>query len=83
MVAVMESEGMDGVESGGSGSDPLAVRVGDGEGDGGWGDPAHALGPLELPVVELGLFWAGGGEDDGVPRGDPGRVSDGEPQVVP
>jgi hypothetical protein len=82
-VLVMRSEGVNGVESGSSGADPLAVGVGHGESDGGGGDAAHALGALELPVVELGLLGAGGREHDGVPGGDPGRVPHRQPQMVP
>lgn len=77
------SEGMDGIESGGAGSDPLAERVGDGEGDGGGRDPTHPLGPLQLPVVQLSLFWASGGKQNGIPRWNPTRVSHRQPQMVP
>lgn len=80
---VMKSEGMDGIESGSSGSDPLTIRVGHGEGDGGAGDPAHTFGPVELAIVKVGLFGASGSEDDGIPCWNPRWVSDRQPQMVP
>lgn len=80
---VMESEGVDGIESGGTGANTVAKRVGDGEGDGGGGDSADALGPVELAVVEVGLFGASGGEDDGIPRGNPRWISHRQPHMVP
>lgn len=74
---------MDGIESGGAGSDPAAERVGYGEGDGGRGDPTHAFGPLQLPIVQLSLFGASGSEDNGIPGWNPRGVSDRQPQMVP
>lgn len=79
----MIGKGEDSMDRCGAGSDTGPVGIGDGEGDGGLGDAAHALGPPELPIVELGLLGAGGGEDDGVPGGDAGRVADGEAEAVP
>lgn len=82
-VAVMACEGVNGIESGSAGADPLSVRVGHGKGDRGDGDPAHALGPPELPVVELGLVGTGSREDDGVPRRNPRWVAYRQPETVP
>lgn len=79
----MEGEGVDGIQGGGAGSDPPAEGVRDGEGEGGWGDPTHALGAVELGIVQLSLFGASGSEDDGVPRWNPARVSHRQPQMVP
>ena len=83
LVLVMGSEGVNGVESGGAGADPVAIGVRDGEGESGRGDTAHALGAVELPVVEPGLLGASGGEHDGVPGGNPTGVSHRKPEMVP
>lgn len=80
---VMRSKRMNGVESGRSGADPLAIRVWHGESDGGSGNTAHALGAAELPIVELGLLRTGGRKHDGIPGGNPIGVSDRQPQTVP
>lgn len=54
----MLRESQNGIESGGSRADALAVGVRDGESDSGWRNAAHSLGAVELPVVELGLLRA-------------------------
>lgn len=79
----MIGKSIDGMDRRGAGSDagPLGIR--DGEGDGGVGDAAHTLGPVELPVVQLGLLRAGRRQHDGVPGGDAGGVADGEAEAVP
>lgn len=74
---VMTSKGKNGIESGSAGADPLAIGVGYGEGNGGSGNSVHPLGPAELPVVELGLLGTSGGENDGVPGGNPRWVAHG------
>lgn len=73
---VMGSEGVNGVEGGSAGADPVTERIRDGEGDGGGRDSAHPLGAVELPFVKLGLLGASGRQDDGVPSGNPRRVPD-------
>lgn len=73
---VTESEGVNGIEGGSAGADAATKRVGDGEGDSGWGDPTQALGPVELPGVEVSLIGASGGEDDGIPCRNPRWVTD-------
>lgn len=80
---VMIGEGADGVESGSTGADALAVGVRNGEGDCRGGNAAEAHGTGELPMVELSLLGAGGGEDDGIPGRNPSRIPDGQPKVVP
>ena len=37
-------------------AEPLAIGMGDGEGEGGRGDTVHALGAVELPIIEA---WSG------------------------
>ena len=34
----------------------MAIGMGDGEGEGGRGDTVHALGAVELPIIEA---WSG------------------------
>ncbi len=83
MNLVMGSEGVNGVESGSAGADPMAIGIGDGKGESGGGDTAHALGAVELPIVEVGLVGASSGEDDGIPGGNPIWMSNGKPEMVP
>uniref|UniRef100_A0A2N9F934 Uncharacterized protein n=1 Tax=Fagus sylvatica TaxID=28930 RepID=A0A2N9F934_FAGSY len=40
----------------GTRAEPLAIGMGDGEGEGGRGDTVHALGAVELPIIEA---WSG------------------------
>lgn len=75
----MHSEGKDGIESGCTGADPLAIGVRRGKSDSGTGDSAHALGAPELPLVKLGLLGASRREYNSVPRGNPRRVSHRQP----
>lgn len=79
----MLGEGVNGVESGGTGADALAVGVRHSECDRGGGYAAHPLGASELPLVELGLLGASRRQYDGVPSGNPGRVPYRQPEVVP
>ncbi|PON75446.1 hypothetical protein PanWU01x14_040710 [Parasponia andersonii] len=79
----MPGDSVNGVERGGTGADPLAKRIRDGESDRGGGDAAHSLGTIELPLVELGLLGARGCEHDGVPGGNPRRMPHRKPQMVP
>ena len=71
----MASKGTNGIESGSTGADPFALRVWHSESNGGGGDPAHSLGSLELPLVELGLLGAGSRENDCIPSGNPRGVA--------
>jgi hypothetical protein len=57
----------------------VAERIRDGESECGWGDPAHTFGPIELGIVEMGLFWACGGENDSIPCWNPRWMSDRQP----
>lgn len=75
----MLGEGVNGVEGGCAGADALAVGVGHGQSDRGGGYAAHPLGARELPLVELGLLGTGRRQDDGVPRGNSGRVPHRQP----
>lgn len=79
----MSGEHSERVQRGGAGADAGALRIGDGEGDGRFSDPAHALGPPQLPVVKIGLLGARGGEQDGVPSGRPCSVPNGETEAAP
>ena len=40
----------------GTRAEPLAIGMGDGKGEGGRGDTVHALGAVELPIIEA---WSG------------------------
>lgn len=79
----MLSKGEKGMEGGGAGADAVAMGVGDGEGESRGSNAANALGTIEMPMVELGLVGASGGEDDGVPGGNPGGMADGDAEMVP
>lgn len=79
----MLSEGEKGMKGGGAGANAVAMGVGDGEGESRGSNAANALGTIEMPMVEVGLVGARGGEDDGVPGGNPGGMADGEAEMVP
>lgn len=74
-ILVMISEGENGMESGCTGPDPLAVGIGNGKSDSGASDPAHAFGAPELPLVKLGLLGASRRKDNSVPCWNSRRMS--------
>lgn len=81
MEVVRKSE--NGIKSGSSGADAVAVGVRNGESDSGWRNATHSLSAVELPVVELGLLRASCRQNDGVPGAHPSRITDRQPQMVP
>lgn len=82
-VAVVLSKGENGIKCGSTRADPLTNGVRHGEGYSRGGNAANALSAVKLPIIELGLFGAGGSEDNGVPGWNPTGMAYRKPEMVP